>query len=120
MTAKRSTDPDIPAPAGTPLWNRDFRLFFLARTVARFGDGMVPVALAAGLLDAGHGASSVSFALGAWMVCFAGFVLFGGVLADRFTPRRMMVVADVMRLLGTAGLVAVFAGERRRSGSCTR
>lgn len=110
MTAKRSTDPDIPAPAGTPLWNRDFRHFFLARTVARFGDGMVPVALAAGLLDAGHGASSVSFALGAWMVCFAGFVLFGGVLADRFTPRRMMVLADVMRLLGTAGLVAVFAG----------
>ncbi|GGK13345.1 MFS transporter [Streptomyces camponoticapitis] len=97
-------------PDGTPLWNRNFRLFFLARTVARFGDGMVPVALAAGLLDAGHGASSVSFALGAWMVCFAGFVLFGGVLADRFTPRRMMVLADVMRLFGTAALAVLFAG----------
>ncbi|WP_330175212.1 MFS transporter [Streptomyces sp. NBC_01498] len=93
-----------------PLWNRDFRHFFLARTVARFGDGMVPVALAAGLLDAGYGASSVSFALGAWMFCFAGFVLFGGVLADRFTPRRMMVLADVARLFGTVALAAVFAG----------
>ncbi|MFF2190240.1 MFS transporter [Streptomyces sp. NPDC058155] len=117
MTAKRPKDPAIPGPAGksaksdeTPLWNRNFRLFFLARTVARFGDGMVPVALAAGLLESGHGASSVSFALGAWMVCFAGFVLFGGVLADRFTPRRMMVLADVMRLFGTAGLAVIFAG----------
>lgn len=129
MTPKRPTDPAIPGPTGepvrtnagsiarttgepdgTPLWNRNFRLFFLARTVARFGDGMVPVALAAGLLDAGHGASSVSFALGAWMVCFAGFVLFGGVLADRFTPRRMMVLADVMRLFGTAALAVLFAG----------
>lgn len=120
MTAKRATDPAIPDPTEIPLWNRDFRLFFIARVVARFGDGMVPVALAAGLLDAGHGASSVSFALGAWMVCFAGFVLFGGVLADRFTPRRMMILADVMRLVCTAGLVATFAGERRCSGSCTR
>ncbi|MFF2061883.1 MFS transporter [Streptomyces sp. NPDC058200] len=95
--------------AGPTLWNRNFRLFFLARTVARFGDGMVPVALAAGLLDAGYGASSVSFALGAWMVCFAGFVIVGGVLADRFTPRRMMVLADGVRLVGTAVLAAAFA-----------
>ncbi|MEU3184488.1 MFS transporter [Streptomyces sp. NPDC006923] len=101
--------PPTPGPAGPTLWNREFQLFFLARTVARFGDGMVPVALAAGLLDAGYGASSVSFALGAWMVCFAGFVIVGGVLADRFTPRRMMVLADGVRLVGTAVLAAAFA-----------
>ncbi|WP_434600426.1 MFS transporter [Streptomyces sp. A5-4] len=91
------------------LWSRDFQLFFAARTVARFGDGMVPVALAAGLLATGRGASAVSFALGAWMVCFAGFVLFGGVLADRFTPRRMMVLADAMRLAAAGVLALVFA-----------
>ncbi|MDX3851790.1 MFS transporter [Streptomyces sp. AK02-01A] len=102
------TSPSGAEPAGPTLWNREFRLFFLARTVARFGDGMVPVALAAGLLDAGYGASSVSFALGAWMVCFAGFVIVGGVLADRFTPRRMMVLADGVRLVGTAVLAAAF------------
>lgn len=32
------------------LWNRNFRLFFVARTAALFGDGMIPVALTAGLL----------------------------------------------------------------------
>ncbi|WP_407706434.1 MFS transporter [Streptomyces scopuliridis] len=105
------TAPAEAAPEGAArtLWNRNFRLFFLARTVARFGDGMVPVALAAGLLDAGYGASSVSFALGAWMLCFAGFVLVGGVLADRFTPRRMMVLADGIRMVGTAVLAVAFA-----------
>lgn len=68
------------------LWNRNFRYFFVARTVALFGDGMIPVALTAGLLGAGRPASSVGFALAAWMGPLAVFVLFGGVLADRFTP----------------------------------
>ncbi|MFE9532453.1 MFS transporter [Streptomyces sp. NPDC006691] len=100
--------PPRPAPAGASLWNHDFRLFFAARTVALFGDGMVPVALAAGLLGAGRSASSVGYALGAWMGPFAAFVLFGGVLADRFTPRRMMVIADALRLAGASVLAASF------------
>ncbi|WP_443071492.1 MFS transporter [Streptomyces sp. NBC_01465] len=116
VTDKRAPSQTIPEPiaepveeAGQTLWNRNFRYFFTARTIARFGDGMVPVALAAGLLDAGHGASSVSFALGAWMVCFSGFVIVGGVLADRFTPRRMMVLADAVRLGATVVLALIFA-----------
>ncbi|MFF3695301.1 MFS transporter [Streptomyces sp. NPDC002221] len=100
--------PPQKAPAGGSLWNHDFRLFFAARTVALFGDGMVPVALAAGLLGSGRSASSVGYALGAWMGPFAAFVLFGGVLADRFTPRRMMVIADGLRLVGASVLAVSF------------
>ncbi|MFG3285368.1 MFS transporter [Streptomyces sp. NPDC048111] len=111
-----SPRPGAPPPAGPPgpdlarasLWNHDFRLFFTARTVALFGDGMVPVALTAGLLGAGRPASSVGYALGAWMGPLAAFVLFGGVLADRFTPRRMMVVADGLRLVGASVLAVSF------------
>ncbi|NWF29032.1 MFS transporter [Streptomyces sp. PKU-EA00015] len=91
------------------LWNRNFRLFFVARSVAVFGDGMVPVALAAGLLGAGRPASSVGYALGSWMGPFALLVLFGGVLADRFTARRMMIIADVLRLAGASTLAVLFA-----------
>ncbi|WP_242579082.1 MFS transporter [Streptomyces sp. MST-110588] len=98
----------MPDP-GAPLWEREFALFFIARSVAKFGDGMVPVALSAGLVLAGRGATSVSFALGAWTACFGGFVLFGGVLADRFSPRRMMVFADLMRLAAIAVLAVAFA-----------
>ncbi|MEV5688216.1 MFS transporter [Streptomyces sp. NPDC052164] len=91
------------------LWNRNFRYFFVARTVALFGDGMIPVALTAGLLGAGRPTSSVGFALASWMGPLAFFVLFGGVLADRFTPRRMMIIADALRLTGASVLAVAFA-----------
>ncbi|MFD3794469.1 MFS transporter [Streptomyces californicus] len=100
---------DAGRPGGAGLWNRNFRYFFVARTVALFGDGMIPVALTAGLLGAGRPASSVGFALAAWMGPLAVFVLFGGVLADRFTPRRMMIIADALRLGGASVLAIAFA-----------
>ncbi|GAA3392439.1 MFS transporter [Streptomyces roseoviridis] len=96
-----------PAPAA--LWNRNFRLFFVARAVAVLGEGMVPVAFAAGLLGAGHPGSAVGYALGLWTAAFAVFVLFGGVLADRFTARRMMILADLLRLPGAVLLGVTFA-----------
>ncbi|MFD4226266.1 MFS transporter [Streptomyces sp. NPDC058545] len=99
---------DVDRP-GSELWNRNFRLFFIARTAALFGDGMIPVALTAGLLGAGRPHSSVGFALAAWMGPLAVFVLFGGVLADRFTPRRMMIIADALRLVGASVLAISFA-----------
>ncbi|MER8042121.1 MFS transporter [Streptomyces sp. NPDC094032] len=104
----------MPAPAEPPteppaLWNRNFRLFFVARAVAVFGEGMVPVAFAAGLIGAGHSGSTVGYALGLWTASFAVFVLFGGVLADRFTARRMMILADLLRLPGAVLLGVTFA-----------
>ncbi|MFF9068051.1 MFS transporter [Streptomyces sp. NPDC014891] len=109
-TYKSEAAERIPAPAEPPaLWNRNFRLFFVARGVAVFGEGMVPVAFAAGLLGAGHSGATVGYALGGWTAAFALFVLFGGVLADRFTARRMMILADLLRLPGAAVLAVAFA-----------
>ncbi|MFD3332829.1 MFS transporter [Streptomyces sp. NPDC058700] len=112
-TYKSEAPERIPAPvtprtAPPALWNREFRLFFVARGVAVFGEGMVPVAFAAGLLGAGHPGSAVGYALGGWTAAFALFVLFGGVLADRFTARRMMILADLLRLPGAAVLAVSF------------
>ncbi|MFB6814238.1 MFS transporter [Streptomyces sp. NPDC056347] len=104
-----SAAPPIGDDRSQALWNRNFRLFFVARTAALFGDGMIPVALTAGLLGAGRPHSSVGYALAAWMGPLALFVLFGGVLADRFTPRRMMIIADALRLVGASALAVSFA-----------
>ncbi|MEU9732921.1 MFS transporter [Streptomyces sp. NPDC048002] len=95
-----------------PVWSRDFALFFVARAVARLGDTMLPVALAAGLLQHGHGAGAVGLAMAATAAAFAGFVVFGGVIADRFSTRRLMIGADLVRL-GTQALAAAlfFSGH---------
>ncbi|WP_251095747.1 MFS transporter [Streptomyces sp. Caat 7-52] len=94
------------AAAGTPaVWSRDFALFFLARAVARLGDTMLPVALAAGLLEHGYGAGAVGLAMASTVAAFAGLVVFGGVVADRFSTRRLMIGADLVRV-GTQSLAA--------------
>ncbi|MEU6086555.1 MFS transporter [Streptomyces sp. NPDC047085] len=87
-------------------------MFFVARAVARLGDTMLPVALAAGLLEHGYGAGAVGLAMASTAAAFAGLVVFGGVIADRFSTRRLMIGADLVRLVAqslAAGLF--FAGH---------
>ncbi|NRQ35659.1 MFS transporter [Nonomuraea sp. NN258] len=94
------------------MWSRDFVLFFTARTVSMLGGAMIPVATALGMLGAGYTETEVGLALAAWMAPMAALILFGGVLMDRFTPRRMMVGADVIRMLTQAGVGLLFASGR--------
>ncbi|MFG2327268.1 MFS transporter [Streptomyces sp. NPDC048568] len=109
-TASQSTHEE--ATAARAVWSRDFALFFAARAIARLGDTMLPVALAAGLLQHGYGAGAVGLAMASTAAAFAGLVVFGGVLADRFSTRRLMIGADLVRL-GTQALAAVlfFSGH---------
>ncbi|MFB7276093.1 MFS transporter [Streptomyces hydrogenans] len=103
--------PADPPKSPSPLWDRRFALYFTARSVSLLGDAMMPVAaaLAVGAL---YGVSGVGLVLGVWTGTFVLLVLFGGVLADRFGARRMMVGADLVRV-ATQGVLAVafFAGR---------
>lgn len=92
------------------VWTRSFLLFFTARSVSMLGAAMVPFATAVGVGGLGYGSTGVGLALAAWMAPFAVLILFGGVFADRFTPRRMMIGADTVRVLsqGTAAALFVF------------
>ena len=100
---------DVPLRTVAPLWSRDFQLYFTARLVSLLGDAMLPVALLYGVVELGYGTTGVGLVLAAQMVPFVAFVLFGGVLADRFTPQRMMVGADAARFLLQAGAATAFA-----------
>jgi MFS family permease len=100
------TEARAPAQQRPALWNRGFRLYFTARTVAMLGDSMLPVALSAGLLERGYGAGAIGAAMACYTGCFAGLVIFGGVIADRFDARRMMIGADATRAC-TQSLAAV-------------
>ncbi|MFF9016728.1 MFS transporter [Streptomyces sp. NPDC014870] len=103
----REAAPTTGPPARRPLWDRRFALFFTARTISLLGDAMMPVAsaLAVGAL---YGISGVGYVLGTWTGTFVVLVLFGGVFADRFGARRMMVGADLARVLTQGVLAAAF------------
>ncbi|MFE2915586.1 MFS transporter [Kitasatospora indigofera] len=96
-----------PPSARPPLWDRRFTLYFVARAVSLVGDAMMPVAaaLAVGAL---YGISGVGAVLGVWTGTVVALVLFGGVLADRIGARRMMVGADLARVLTQGVLAAAF------------
>jgi MFS family permease len=108
VEAARATEQATEQPAGPGVWTRDFRLFFTARSVSMLGTAMVPVAMSLGVLQAGYGASGVGFTLASSTVPMALLVLFGGVFADRFTPRRMMVGADLVRMVSQSVTAALF------------
>lgn len=96
---------------GSSRWSRDFTLFFVARSAARLGDTMLPVALAAGLIQHGYGAGGIGAAMASFSACFAGFVVFGGVIADRFDTRAVMVCADLVRVGTQLSVAAMFFAD---------
>ncbi|WP_435822095.1 MFS transporter [Actinacidiphila alni] len=99
-------------PAGDRLWSANFRLYFTARSVAMLGDTMLPVALSAGLIQYGYSAGDIGLVMAASTACFAGLVIFGGVFADRFNARRLMIGADLVRVCTQSTAAVLFLTHR--------
>lgn len=105
-----TSKPIEPTEPTRRLFSRDFTLFFSARTVSILGDHMLlPLTIIVAMQEAGYGYSGVGFALAAQMGALALFLVFGGVLVDRFTPLRIMIISDAARLVVHAGLAFAFA-----------
>ncbi|MER5622963.1 MFS transporter [Streptosporangium sp. NPDC002544] len=105
-------DDDQRKLGGPSVWTRSFLLFFTARSISMLGASMVPFATAVGVGGLGYGPTGVGLALAAWMAPFAVLILFGGVFADRFTPRRMMIGADTVRMVTQGISAALFISGR--------
>jgi MFS family permease len=91
---------------------RDFRLVFGAFAVSVVGDRMVPIALAFAVLHLGGSASDIGIVLAARTLPLVGTLLIGGVVADRVSRKRVMVVADLARVVTQGTLAALLiAGE---------
>ena len=73
-----------------------FRTLLIARSISNIGNGLGPIALAFGVLSLeGATASTLSIVMAAQLGPMVFFMLFGGVLADRY-PRALVVgVSDV-------------------------
>ena len=77
------------------LRERDFRLLFTGHVISLLGDAMTPVALAFAILDLTGSAGDLGYVIAARSAPLVGFLLIGGVLADRLPRRLVMVGADL-------------------------
>lgn len=89
------------------LAERDFRLFFTGYTTSLVGAAMVPVALTFAVLQEGRPTSEVGYVLAAETVPLVVLLLAGGVVADRFSRRTVMISADVVRCVSELLLAAL-------------
>jgi MFS family permease len=96
------------------LRHRDFRLLWFAQSSSVIGDSIVTVALALFVIDLTGNATDLGLVLAAHALPLVGFLLIGGVWADRLPRQRVMIVTDVVRF-GLHALLAVLiiSGELR-------
>ena len=87
--------------------NGDFRKLYLASLISLGGDWFLLVALFGLALEFTESAVSVAALIVAQEIPFGVASLIGGVLADRFDRRRLMVVCDVARTVLCLGFLLV-------------
>jgi MFS family permease len=92
-----------------PLRHREFRLLWAGLAVSLVGDGLWLVALAWQVIELDGGPLQLSLVTTAFSVGLIGCILVGGVVADRVSRRRVMLAADLVRLVVTVvvGLLAL-------------
>jgi predicted MFS family arabinose efflux permease len=76
-----------------------FRRLFVAQGVSFVGDRMVGIALAFAVLDLTGSPADVGLVLAARNAPLVVLILLGGVAGDRLSRRRIMVVADLVRVV---------------------
>lgn len=93
-----------------PLAHRNFRRFYIGHSLSLFGTGMERVAVAFAVLAAGGSASDLGLVIAAGVTVNVLCLLAGGVVADRFGRRKVMLVSDTVRFLaeGTFAALVLF------------
>ncbi|MDR1833703.1 MAG: MFS transporter [Propionibacteriaceae bacterium] len=95
----------VPSGAIALLHDRNYVLLFIARTLAMLSFAFAPVALAFGILDMPGGTAVIlsvvlAFQLGPNVV----LVLFGGVVADRYSRSRLIAAGESVVGVGWAAI----------------
>lgn len=109
-TAEVATAPEVDEAkpkAGNPLAKRDFRLLWLGQSISLLGDQFYLVALPWLALQITGSGLALGTVLAVAGIPRALFMLVGGALTDRFSPRKIMLLSDFARIVLTAALAAL-------------
>src|SRR5579872_6226385 len=93
-----------------PLRIANFRRLIAGQTISRLGDQFYFVALpwlVLRVVDSSHAAASLALVSGVSAAMLGVFTLAGGVLADRYGPRALMLGSDVARFITISVLAAL-------------
>lgn len=91
---------------------RDFRLLFAGTTTSLLGDQFALIATPWLVLQLTGDPLALGIVLALEGIPRAAFMLVGGAITDRFTPRLIMLTADIIRFVLTAIMAAVvFTGS---------
>ncbi len=93
----------------SPLKVRNFQLLFTGQTISTLGDTFYAVALPWLVLTTGGNPQELGIILTGYGLPRIGTVLLGGILSDKFRPRRVMLAADIARavLVGILALIGI-------------
>ncbi|EFH82695.1 MFS transporter [Ktedonobacter racemifer] len=109
-----SREPNAAQPVGGGMFHpfrvHNFTLLFGGQTISVLGDALYAVALPWLVLTTGGSAQELGLVLTAYGIPRAASMLVGGWLSDRLHPRRVMLMADAVRLLLMALLAALALG----------
>ena len=94
-----------------PLANRNFRLLWMGESVSLLGDQFYFIALPWLVFQMSGSALAFGTILMVAGIPRAVFMLVGGVMTDRFSPRAVMLVSNLLRLVITVLLALVVAGQ---------
>ncbi len=89
------------------LEHRDFVLLWLSGLLVVIGSSAFPIALAVTVLDAGGTATTLGLILASRVLSSVILALAGGVWADRYKRKYIMISADLLRAILTVVLVFV-------------
>jgi predicted MFS family arabinose efflux permease len=90
-----------------PFRHRDFRRLVLGLAISQTGDWLYNVALLVLVIRATHSAAWVATAGIVRLLPYAALGTFGGLLADRYPRKRVMIMSDIARAAIMALLVVV-------------
>ncbi|MBD3649657.1 MAG: MFS transporter, partial [Pseudomonadales bacterium] len=86
----------------------DFARLFLAYFLTYAGSAMAPIAIAFGVLELTGSTRDSSFVIAAPVVAQIIMLLFGGVMADRSSRQRLMVLAETMAAVSQLTIAWLF------------
>jgi MFS family permease len=112
MTTNSTPYASVPAnPMRRVFGLRDFRLLFAGATTSLLGDQFALIATPWLVLQLTGDPLALGVVLALEGIPRAAFMLIGGAITDRFSPRLIMLASDSLRLILTALLAAaIFAG----------